>query len=126
MNRKAFLAAIAFLLALALFSLSAPSPFSLPTVSPAYAQSAEPEFPSGEITRSVDENTDPYEEIGAPVTATGDGITYSLKTREPPTSASTTSPDSSSSALPWTTKPRTTTPSRSSPPIHPTAPPRKM
>ena len=79
MNRKAFLAAIAFLLALALFSLSAPSPFSLPTVSPAYAQSAEPEFPSGEITRSVDENTDPYEEIGAPVTATGDGITYSLE-----------------------------------------------
>ena len=79
MNRRAFLAAIAFLGALAFFGLSAPSPFSLPTVSPAYAQSAEPEFPPGEITRSVDENTDPYEEIGAPVTATGDGITYSLE-----------------------------------------------
>ena len=89
MNRKAFLAAIAFLGALALFSLSAPSPFSLPLVSPAYAapqpaprqqQDSAPEFPSTETgVRTVDENTDPYTPIGAPVTATSSDITYSLE-----------------------------------------------
>ena len=92
MNRKAFLAAIAFLGVLALFSLSAPSPFSLPLVSPAYAapqpaprqqQDSAPEFPSTETgVRTVDENTDPYEEIGDPVAATDpddDKLTYSLE-----------------------------------------------
>ena len=92
MNRKAFLAAIAFLGALALFSLSAPSSFSLPLVSPAYAapqpalrqqQDSAPEFPSSEDgVRTVDENTDPYEEIGDPVAATDpddDKLIYSLE-----------------------------------------------
>ena len=89
MNRKAFLAAIAFLGALAFFGLSVPSPFSLPLVSPAYAapqpaprqqQDSAPEFPSSEDgVRTVDENTDPYQEVGDPVTATGADITYTLK-----------------------------------------------
>ena len=89
MNRKAFLAAIAFLGALAFFGLSVPSPFSLPLVSPAYAapqpaprqqQDSAPEFPSSEDgVRTVDENTDPYQPIGDPVTATGADITYTLK-----------------------------------------------
>ena len=91
MNRRAFFPAVAFLSALLLFAFAITPFLSLSPVSLVHAQSA-PVFPSGEITRSVDENKGPYVEvdgripgegdrvlIGEPVTATGSGVTYSLK-----------------------------------------------
>jgi hypothetical protein len=85
--------AVVFLSLLMLFGLAGSTFFSFSPVSPVHAQSAAPVFPEADANvnynRTVDENQGPYEPeenrvlqrvlIGEPGTATGDGITYSLK-----------------------------------------------
>ena len=83
MRHRALVGTIAMLGFIALAGLFSALSFSLSSPSPAYAQTnSAPQFPPGEITLEVDENTPPYENIGAPVTATdsnNDRLTYSLE-----------------------------------------------
>ena len=69
---------------IALAGLFAAPSFSLSSPSPAHAQAnSPPEFPSTETgARSVDENTPPYQNIGAPVTATDSDDTRLVYTLE--------------------------------------------
>ena len=93
MTLRVLIPAVVFLSLLMLFGLAGSTFFSFSPVSPVHAQSAAPVFPEADANvnynRTVDENQGPYEPeenrvlqrvlIGEPVTATGDGITYSLK-----------------------------------------------
>ena len=84
MNRRMFLAAAAVLSVIVLAALSAALPSALLPGNTAYAQAnSAPQFPASETgTRTVDENTPWYQNIGDPVTATdpdADELTYSLK-----------------------------------------------
>ena len=79
-----FLAAAAVLSVIVLAALSAALPSALLPGNTAYAQAnSAPQFPASETgTRTVDENTPWYQNIGDPVTATdpdADELTYSLK-----------------------------------------------
>ena len=84
MNRRTFLAAAAVLSVIVLAALSAALPSALLPGNTAYAQANNaPQFPASETgTRTVDENTPWYQNIGDPVTATDpddDELTYSLE-----------------------------------------------
>ena len=83
MNRRTFLAAAAVLSVIVLAALSAALQSVLLPGNTAYAQAnSAPQFPASETgTRTVDENTPWYQNIGDPVTATDpddDELTYSL------------------------------------------------
>ena len=84
MNSRMFFAAAAVLSVIVLAALSAALPSALLPGNTAYAQTnSAPQFPSSETgTRTVDENTPWYQNIGDPVVATDpddDKLTYSLK-----------------------------------------------
>ncbi len=84
MNSRMFFAAAAVLYVIVLAALSAALPSALLPGNTAYAQTnSAPQFPSSETgTRTVDENTPWYQNIGDPVVATDpddDKLTYSLK-----------------------------------------------
>ena len=84
MNSRVFLAAAAVLSVIVLAALSAALPSALLPGNTAYAQTnSAPQFPSSETgTRTVDENTPWYQNIGDPVVATDpddDKLTYSLE-----------------------------------------------
>ena len=84
MNSRMFFAAAAVLSVIVLAALSAALPSALLPGNTAYAQTnSAPQFPSSETgTRTVDENTPWYQNIGDPVTATDpddDKLTYSLE-----------------------------------------------
>ena len=84
MNSRMFFAAVAVLSVIVLAALSAALPSALLPGNTAYAQTnSAPQFPSSETgTRTVDENTPWYQNIGDPVVATDpddDKLTYSLE-----------------------------------------------
>ena len=84
MNSRMFFAAAAVLSVIVLAALSAALPSALLPGNTAYAQTnSAPQFPSSETgTRTVDENTPWYQNIGDPVVATDpddDKLTYSLE-----------------------------------------------
>ena len=84
MNSRTFFAAAAVLSVMVLAALSAALPSALLPGNTAYAQTnSAPQFPSSETgTRTVDENTPWYQNIGDPVVATDpddDKLTYSLE-----------------------------------------------
>ena len=84
MNSRTFFAAAAVLSVIVLAALSAALPSALLPGNTAYAQTnSAPQFPSSETgTRTVDENTPWYQNIGDPVVATDpddDKLTYSLE-----------------------------------------------
>ena len=84
MNTRMFFAAVAVLSVIVLAALSAALPSALLPGNTAYAQTnSAPQFPSSETgTRTVDENTPWYQNIGDPVVATDpddDKLTYSLE-----------------------------------------------
>ena len=84
MNSRVFFAAAAVLSVIVLAALSAALPSALLPGNTAYAQTnSAPQFPSSETgTRTVDENTPWYQNIGDPVVATDpddDKLTYSLE-----------------------------------------------
>ena len=84
MNSRMFFAAVAVLSVIVLAALSAGLPSALLPGNTAYAQTnSAPQFPSSETgTRTVDENTPWYQNIGDPVVATDpddDKLTYSLE-----------------------------------------------
>ena len=84
MNSRTFFAAAAVLSVIVLAALSAALPSALLPGTTAYAQTnSAPQFPSSETgTRTVDENTPWYQNIGDPVVATDpddDKLTYSLE-----------------------------------------------
>ena len=84
MNSRMFFAAVAVLSVIVLAALSAALPSALLLGNTAYAQTnSAPQFPSSETgTRTVDENTPWYQNIGDPVVATDpddDKLTYSLE-----------------------------------------------
>ena len=84
MNSRMFFAAAAVLSVIVLAALSAGLPSALLPGNTAYAQTnSAPQFPSSETgTRTVDENTPWYQNIGDPVVATDpddDKLTYSLE-----------------------------------------------
>ena len=84
MNSRRFFAAVAVLSVIVLAALSAALPSALLPGNTAYAQTnSAPQFPSSETgTRTVDENTPWYQNIGDPVVATDpddDKLTYSLE-----------------------------------------------
>ena len=83
MRHKALIGTIAMLGFIALAGLFAALSFSLSSPSPAYAQTNNaPSFTDGETTtRSVDENSPSFHDIGAPVTATDDDtrLVYTLE-----------------------------------------------
>ena len=84
MNSRTFFAAAAVLPVIVLAALSAALPSALLPGNTAYAQTnSAPQFPSSETgTRTVDENTPWYQNIGDPVVATDpddDKLTYSLE-----------------------------------------------
>ena len=86
MNSRMFFAAAAVLSVIVLAALSAALPSALLPGNTAYAQTnSAPQFPSSETgTRTVDENTPWYQNIGDPVVATDpddDKLTYSLEKR---------------------------------------------
>ena len=84
MNSRMFFAAVAVLSVIVLAALSAALPSALLPGNTAYAQTnSAPQFPSSETgTRTVDENTPWYQNIGDPMVATDpddDKLTYSLE-----------------------------------------------
>ena len=84
MNSRMFFPAVAVLSVIVLAALSAALPSALLPGNTAYAQTnSAPQFPSSETgTRTVDENTPWYQNIGDPVVATDpddDKLTYSLE-----------------------------------------------
>ena len=84
MNSRMFFAAAAVLSVMVLAALSAALPSAFLPGNTAYAQTnSAPQFPSSETgTRTVDENTPWYQNIGDPVVATDpddDKLTYSLE-----------------------------------------------
>ena len=84
MNSRTFFATVAVLSVIVLAALSAALPSALLPGNTAYAQTnSAPQFPSSETgTRTVDENTPWYQNIGDPVVATDpddDKLTYSLE-----------------------------------------------
>ena len=89
MKLRALFPAVAFLSLLMLFGVAAAPFLSVYSISSVFAQGAAPVFPEADAnedyTRTVDENTKPYDankdyvKIGEPITATGSGIIYSIE-----------------------------------------------